>query len=233
MKPGQAELRDIQENLTQAGQSQLPLTDPDSRATPSRCPAGMPVGGGEATVVGYNVQLSVDSKYKLIVDHEVTNDVTDRGLLSRMAERSKQALGVDEMDVIADKGYYDGQEVKACLEENITPYIPKANTFANRKRGLFTKEDFRYDSDQDCYWCPADQSLTFRFQTTEQEREIRYYANPAACRRCPIKAQCTRNKGGRRITRSVDAHLLEAMQAPGRAEPGKGGLRKPVAGHPL
>src|SRR3989337_2537279 len=148
MKPGQAELRDIQENLTQAGQSQLSLTDPDSRATPSRCPAGMPVGGGEATVVGYNVQLSVDSKYKLIVDHEVTTDVTDLGLLSRMAGGAKRALGVDEMDVIADKGYYDGQEVKACLEEDITPYIPKANTSANRKRGLFTKEDFRYDSDQ-------------------------------------------------------------------------------------
>ena len=233
MKRRQAELRQLEEQMGESGQSQISLTDPDSRATPSRCPAGMPVGGGEATVVGYNVQLSVDSKYKLIVDHEVTNDVTDRGLLSRMAERAKQALGVDEMDVIADKGYYDGQEVKACLEENITPYIPKANTSANRKRGLFTKEDFRYDSDQDCYWCPADQSLTFRFQTTEQEREIRYYANPAACRRCPIKAQCTRNKGGRRITRWVDEHLLEAMQARVRAEPEKVGLRKQLAEHPF
>jgi len=225
MKRRQAELRQLEEQMGESGQSQISLTDPDSRS--------MPVGGGEATVVGYNVQLSVDSKYKLIVDHEVTNDVTDRGLLSRMAERAKQALGVDEMDVIADKGYYDGQEVKACLEENITPYIPKANTSANRKRGLFTKEDFRYDSDQDCYWCPADQSLTFRFQTTEQEREIRYYANPAACRRCPIKAQCTRNKGGRRITRWVDEHLLEAMQARVQAEPEKVGLRKQLAEHPF
>ena len=225
MKRRQAERRQLEEQMRQGGQSQISLTDPDSRS--------MPVGGGEATVVGYNVQLSVDSKYKLIVDHEVTNDVTDRGLLSRMAERAKQALGVDEMDVIADKGYYDGQEVKACLEENITPYIPKANTSANRKRGLFTKEDFRYDSDQDCYWCPADQSLTFRFQTTEQEREIRYYANPAACRRCPIKAQCTRNKGGRRITRWVDEHLLEAMQARVQAEPEKVGLRKQLAEHPF
>src|SRR3989337_4281095 len=105
MKPGQAELRDIQENLTQAGQSQLSLTDPDSRATPSRCPAGMPVGGGEATVIGYNVQLSVDAtpsrcpcgKHKLIVDHEVTNDVTDLGPLSHMAKSAKQALRMDEM----------------------------------------------------------------------------------------------------------------------------------------
>jgi transposase len=217
--------RQLEEQMRQSGQSQISLTDPDSRS--------MPIGGGEATVVGYNVQLSVDSKYKLIVDHEVTTDVTDLGLLSRMAERAKRALGVAEMDVVADKGYYDGQEVKACLGQDITPYIPKANTSANRKRGLFTKEDFRYDPDQDCYGCPADQSLTFRFQTTEQEREIRYYANPAACRQCPIKAQCTRNKAGRRITRWVDEHLLEAMQARVRAEPDKVGLRKLLAEHPF
>ena len=225
MQRRQAELRQLEEQMRQSGQSQISLTDPDSRS--------MPVGGGEATVVGFNVQLSVDSKYKLIVDHEVTTDVTDRGLLSRMAERAKQALGVAEMDVIADKGYYDGQEVKACLEEHITPYIPKANTSTNRKRGLFTKEDFRYDPDQDDYGCPAGQTLTYRFTTVEQEREIRYYANPAACRQCPIKAQCTRNKGGRRITRWVDEHLLEAMQARVQAEPEKVGLRKQLAEHPF
>jgi len=225
MKRRRARLGAIQDELKESDQTQISLTDPDSRS--------MPVGGGEATVVGYNVQLSVDSKHKLIVDHEVTTDVTDLGLLSHMAERAKQALGVAEMDVIADKGYYDGQEVKACLEEDITPYIPKANTSANRKRGLFTKEDFRYDPDQDCYWCPADQSLTFRFQTTEQEREIRYYSNPAACRECGLKPQCTRNKRGRRITRWVDEHLLEAMQARVQAEPEKVGLRKQLAEHPF
>ena len=225
MKRRQAELRQLEEQMKQSGQSQISLTDPDSRS--------MPVGGGEATVVGYNVQLSVDSKYKLIVDHEVTTDVTDLGLLSRMAGRAKRALGVDEMDVIADKGYYDGQEVKACLEEDIIPYIPKANTSANRKRGLFTKEDFRYDPDQDGYGCPAGQTLTYRFTTVEQERELRYYSNPAACRECGLKLQCTRNKRGRRITRWVDEHLLEAMQARVRAEPEKVGLRKQLAEHPF
>jgi transposase len=225
MKRRQAERRQLEEQMRQSGQSQISLTDPDSRS--------MPVGGGEATVVGYNVQLSVDSKHKLIVDHEVTTDVTDLGLLSHMAERAKRALGVDEMDVIADKGYYDGQEVKACVEEGITPYIPKANTSANRKRGLFTKEDFRYDPDQDDYGCPAGQTLTYRFTTVEQEREIRYYSNPAACRECGLKPQCTRNKGGRRITRWVDEHLLEAMQARVQAEPEKVGLRKQLAEHPF
>ena len=91
MKRRQAELREIQQQMKDSGQSQISFTDPDSRATPSRCPAGMPVGGGEATVIGYNVQLSVDAtpsrcpcgKHKLIVDHEVTNNVTDFGLLSQ------------------------------------------------------------------------------------------------------------------------------------------------------
>jgi transposase len=215
----------MQDQLKESGQSQISLTDPDSRA--------MPIGGGEATLVGYNVQLSVDAKHKLIVDHDVTHEVTDLGLLSRMAKSAKEALGVDEMDVVADRGYYDGKEVKACLQEGITPYIEKPNTSANRKRGLFTKEDFRHDREQDCYWCPAGQALAFRFQTVEQEREIRYYANPAACRECGLKRQCTRNKRGRRITRWVDEHLLEAMQARVQAEPEKVGLRKQLAEHPF
>ena len=224
MKRRQAQLRERQQQMKDSGQSQISLTDPDSRA--------MPVGGGEATLVGYNVQLSVDAKHKLIVDHEVTNDVTDLGLLSHMAKSAKQALGVDAIDVVADRGYYDGQEVKACLEEDITPYLPKANTSANRKRGLFTKEDFRYDREQDRYGCPAGQALTFRFTTVEQERQIRYYAT-RACRECALKPKCTGNQRGRRITRWVDEHLLEAMQARVQAEPEKVGLRKQLAEHPF
>ncbi|HLE03679.1 MAG TPA: transposase, partial [Anaerolineales bacterium] len=224
MKGRRAKLREMQGQLKESGQSQISLTDPDSRA--------MPVGGGEATLVGFNVQLSVDAKHKLIVDHDVTHEVTDLGLLSRMAKSAKEALGVDAIDVVADRGYYDGKEVKACLQEGITPYIEKPNTSANRKRGLFTKEDFRYDPDQDCYGCPAGQALTFRFQTVEQEREIRYYAT-RACRECALKPNCTGNQRGRRITRWVDEHLLEAMQARLQAEPEKVGLRKQLAEHPF
>ena len=150
-----------------------------------------------------------------------------------MAEAAKEALAVDEIDVVADRGYYDGQEVKACLQEGITPYIPKANTSTNRKRGLFTKENFRYDAQDDCYRCPAGQALTNRFTTIEQDREIRYYANPAACRSCPLKAKCTRNKGGRRTTRWVHEHVLEAMQARVRAQPDKLALRKQLVEHPF
>ena len=224
MKRRRAEAQKMQKQLDESGESQISLTDPDSRM--------MPVSGGRRTDVGYNVQMSVDSKHKLIVDHEVTNAVTDRDLLSDMAKRAKDLLSVEELDVLADMGYYHGKEVKACIQAGITPYIPKPRTSANRKRGLFSKEDFRYDPQHDCYCCPAGEKLTFRFQTTEKGRDIKYYAS-SACSRCPSKAQCTRNKGGRRITCWVDEDLLDEMERRVRGDPEKMRLRKRLAEHPF
>jgi transposase len=224
MKRHRAEAEKMKKELDESGESQISLTDPDSRM--------MPVSGGRRTDVGYNVQVSVDPKHKLIVDHEVTNAVTDRDLLSHMAKRVKNLLGVDELEVLADMGYYHGKEVKACLEAGITPFIPKPQTSASRKRGLFAKDDFRYDQEQDCYWCPAGEKLTYRFQTTEKGRDIKYYAS-SACSQCAIKAQCTRSKGGRRITRWVDEDLLDEMERRIQRDPEKMKLRKRLAEHPF
>jgi transposase len=214
----------LKKRMEESEESQISLTDPDSRS--------MPLAGGPRTQVGYNVQVSVDEKHKLIVDHEVTNEVTDRSLLSRMAKRAKEALGVDELEVLADMGYYDGQQVKDCIDEGITPYIPKAETSANKKLGLFGKSDFRYDHDLDCYWCPAGQKLTYRFQTTEKGRDRRYYAT-SACGECALRSQCTRSKEGRRITRWVHEEVLEEMERRVRADPEKVKLRKRLAEHPF
>jgi len=214
----------LQRHMEEAGESQISLTDPDARS--------MPIGGGRVTDVGYNVQVAVDPKHKLIVEHEVTNAVTERGLLSKMALRAKEALGVDRLEVLTDMGYYDGQQVKACLEAGITPYIPKANTSANTQLGLFGKEDFRYDPENDCYGCPAGEQLTFRFQSTEQGRERRTYAT-SACAHCALKPQCTRSSQGRRITRWTYEDLLEDMQRRVRASPEKMRLRKQLVEHPF
>lgn len=214
----------FQKQMEESGETQISLTDPDSRS--------MPVGGGRTTDVAYNVQMSVDEKHKMIVDHEVTNEVTDRSLLSQMSERAKEALGVEELEVLADMGYYDGQQVKECIEEGITPYIPKADTSANRKLGLFAKDDFRYDSEQDCYWCPSGEKLTYRFQTIEKGRDRKYYATPA-CSQCKLKSKCTRSKDGRRITRWVYEEVLEEMEARVQDEPEKVKLRKTIAEHPF
>ena len=224
MKRQRAKAQELEKKLKQRGQSQLSLTDPDSRS--------MPAGGGRTTDVGYNVQVSVDPKYKLIVDTQVTNAVTDRGLLSAMAKRAKELLAVNQLEVLADMGYYHGKEVKACLDAGITPYLPRPRTSASRKRGLFSKDDFRYDPEQDCYWCPAGEQLSFRFQTTELRREIKYYTTPA-CRTCTLRLHCTTNQGGRRLTRWVHEDLLDEMQHRVRASPEKMKLRKCLAEHPF
>ncbi|MGB5933211.1 MAG: IS1182 family transposase [Anaerolineae bacterium] len=218
------EYQELQERLDAHQETQISLTDSDARS--------MPVGKRRGTDVAYNVQISVDDKHHLIVDHEVTNAVTDQGQLSCMAMRAKEALQVERLEVVADMGYYDGKEVKACLEEAITPYIPKPETSANRKLGLYGKRNFRYDPDNDCYWCPAGEALTYRFQTTELGREIRYYAT-SACKECALKPRCTRNKQGRRITRWVDEALLEEMAGRVRAEGEKVKRRKCIVEHPF
>ncbi len=224
LKERMKKYKGLQGRMEESDQSQISLTDPDSRS--------MPIGGGRITDVGYNVQVAVDPKHKLIVDHQVTNAVTERGLLSTMAKRAKEALEVDRLDVLTDMGYYDGQQVKACLEAEITPYIPKPNTSANTQLGLFGKQDFRYDPENDCYWCPAGEQLTFRFQTTERGRERRTYST-SACAGCSLRSQCTRSSRDRRITRWAYEDLLEDMQRRVRASPEKMRLRKQLVEHPF
>jgi hypothetical protein len=182
--------------------------------------------------VGYNAQVAVDAKHKLFVIQEVTNAVTDVNQLSGIAIQAKEALAVEQVKVVADMGYYHGEAIKACEEAGIEPYVAKPLTSANRKLGLYAKEQFTYAPEHDCYRCPAGQALTFRFATVELGRQIRYYATPA-CRACAIKARCTRNKGGRRITRWVHEHLLERMQQRVEANPALMRRRTQIVEHPF
>lgn len=184
------------------------------------------------TEVCDNVQVAVDQQYKLIVEPEVTNDVTDQEQLAPMATRAKAILDTDHLDTLADMGYDHGDEVKPCLAEGIVPDIPKPNTSANTKLGLVGKADFTYKAQHDCSTCPAGQVLTFRFETVEQGRHIRYYST-SAWQGCPFKAQCTRNKGNRRITRWVHERLLEDMQQRVLANPEQVKSRKSIVEHPF
>lgn len=204
-----AKYQALQAELKESGAKQVSLTDRDARSM---------VMHHRSTEVGYNVQTVVDEKHQLIVEHEVTNDPTDHAHLAEMALRAKATLGVEKLEVVADMGYYDGAEVKQCAKAGITTYIPKPITSVNQKRGLFTKQDFSYDEAKDCYRCPQGEELTFRYESFESNRQIRYYATPK-CLGCPIKAQCTTNKRGRRISRWVDEKLLEDMARRVRARP--------------
>jgi len=168
----------------------------------------------------------------LIAANEVTNDVTDYRQLANVALEAKANLEFKETEVVADKGYYSAGEVSRCVEENITPHIPKADTSANTKQGLYGKSQFRYDAQKDVYVCPGNQELTYRFGTFELGRELRYY-RARGCKHCALKAQCTRNQGNRTITREENEHLMEAMAQRLKREPEKFKLRKTLAEHPF
>jgi transposase len=211
-----------QRQLQQSGEKQISLTDPDSRK----------ITRGDSSLVGYNVQVAIDEKHKLIVEHEVTNAVTDQGQLVPMAERAKQTLGVEVLEVVADMGYYDGAEGQKCGAQGLTVYIPKPQTSANTKLGLFGKERFTYNPANDAYVCPAGETLTYRFGTEEKGRKIRYYST-AACRRCTLKAQCTRNKTNRRLTRWEYEDVLERMQQRLENHPEMMRKRKAIVEHPF
>jgi transposase len=212
----------IQQQLAASGETQLSLTDPDSRS--------MPVGQG--TDVAYNTQMAVDAKHHLIVAHEVTHEVTDQQQLAPMAQAAQELLGVESLDVVADKGYYDGDQVQQCEAHNITPYIAKPHTSANHKLGLYTKEDFAYDAARDVYRCPGGAELTYRFTVMEDDRPTRYYKT-SACRTCPVKSKCTRNKEGRRLSRWEHEEIMDAMAQRVRDHPEILQLRQQLAEHPF
>lgn len=211
-----------QRQLQQSGAKQISLTDPDSRK----------ITRGDSNLVGYNVQVAVDEQHKLIVEHEVTNAVTDQDQLVPMATRTQQTLGAETLEVVADMGYYDGAEVRKCEAQGLTVYIPKPQTSANTKLGLFGKERFTYNPEQDMYVCPAGETLTYRFRTEEKGRKIRDYST-AACGHCALKAQCTRNKDNRRITRWEYEDVLERMQQRLANRPEMMLKRKAMVEHPF
>jgi hypothetical protein len=188
-------------------------------------------GNGGGTAVCDNVQTAVEAQHQLIVACDVTNEPTDRDWLSPLAVEAKKVLG-GPFDAVADVGYYHGQEVKQGLQAGITPYIARPITSANQKLGLFSKDEFTDEAATDTYGCPAGEVLSCRFDTVELGRHIRYYAT-SACRTCPLKAQGTRNKGGRRITRWVDEHLLEQMEQCVHARPDIMKQRKALVEHPF
>jgi transposase len=150
--------------LADEEEKQLSPTDPDARKRHV----------AQGTVIGYNAQSAVDAQHKLIVAEDVTNAGTDVPQLANVAREAKQTLAVERLEVMADPGYYHNAEVSRCVEKGITPYLRKADTSANRARGLYAKKDFTYDPAKDVYRCPAGAERTHRFNTYELGRSLRY-----------------------------------------------------------
>jgi hypothetical protein len=182
---------------------QISLTDPDSRS--------MATGGRGSGVVGYNVQVAVDTKHHLIVMHDAP-DPSHRSLpqLANIACEAKKVLGVDKLEAVADRGYYSGEEILACHDAGITVTLPKPMTSGIEAKGRFGKQDFVYLSEEDVYRCPAGEKLKYHYTNVENGQKLRRYWTNACCG-CALKSRCTTGKE-RRITRWEHEHVLEAVQ---------------------
>jgi transposase len=215
-------LKQLQAQLEQAPEGQLSLTDPHARAMSTSNSRG---------VVGYNVQTAVDTKHHLIVAHEVTNTGSDRRQLSKMAKQAKAAMGASALQAIADRGYFNGDEILACDKAGITALVSKPMTSGAKAEGRFDKDDFIYDAQSNEYTCPAGSRLIWRFAREERGQLInRYWSSD--CPRCPIKAQCTPDKY-RRVSRWEHEATLEAMQSRLDKNPRAMRLRRQTVEHPF
>jgi transposase len=202
---------------------QISLTDPDARS--------MATSGRGSGIVGYNVQSAVDTENHLIVAHEVTNVWTDRRQLSNMAEQARDEIGAETIEAVADRGYYEGEEIRACEKAGITVTLPKPMTSGAKAKGRFGKQDFVYLAADDVYLCPANERLTYRCASEEDGKVLRRYWT-TACQACALKAQCTTGKE-RRISRWEHEAVLETVQDRLDRNPDKMRVRRQTVEHPF
>jgi transposase len=211
----------MREQLKQEPDEQLSLTDRDARSMMSQAK-----GTG---LVGYNVQTAVDAKHHLIVAHEVTNVGSDRAQLSKMALAAREAMDKKKLQAYADRGYFNGPQIKACDEAGIKVFVPKPMTSNAKAEGRFDKGDFIYIARDDEYLCPAGQSAIYRYTREENGLQIRRYWS-SACPECPMKRRCTPSDY-RRISRWEHERVLEAMQRRLDRQPDAMTLRRSTIEH--
>ena len=223
LKEQMQHLKELRVQMLAAPDQQISLTDPDSRS--------MATSGRGSGVVGYNVQVAVETKHHLIIAHEVINEGSDRAQLSPMAKAAKAVLAMEKLDAVADRGYFSGEEILACDNAGITVTLPKPMTSNSKAEGRFGKQDFRYVAEEDIYICPAGQRLTYSFTTEDKGLVLRRYATKA-CQNCAIKNACTTAKQ-RLISRWEHEHVLEAVQRRLDEHPEKMRQRRETVEHPF
>lgn len=217
-------LKTREHTLLEHPDKQLSETDPDARLMKK---------GGMGSQVSYNVQTAVDTEHKLIIAHDVTNSPVDRNQLFPMAGLTQHTLKKDELNVLADRGYYKGEAIKACYDAGINVLVPKTFTSGNKAAGRFDKQDFHYDVQRDHYTCPAGEILRHRHQCVEKGMTIHaYYASQVTCRNCALKPQCTKGKE-RRVRRWKHENLLDTMEETLRKTPDAMPMRARTVEHPF
>jgi transposase len=216
-------LRRIEQQLQEAPDHQVSLTDPDARS--------MATSGRGTGMVGYNVQAAVDTEHHIIVAHEVTNVGHDRSQLTGISKLARDAISAERLTVLADRGYFDSEEILKCSEERITTLVPKPITSNSRADGRFDKRDFIYIAERDEYRCPAGERAIWRRTKVENGRNMHRYW-PSACPRCMIKSRCTPSDY-RRIARWEHEQVLDDMQHRLDRTPQASRLRRQTVEHPF
>jgi len=214
-------MKGVEAELGKAPDGQISLTDPDARSMKTR-------GTG---VVGYNVQAAVETRHHLIVEHEVTNDGSDRGQLASMASKACEAMGMSSVTAIADRGYYNGKELLKCHEAGIAAIVPKSVTSNATAEGRFGKNDFIYNAFKDEYRCPAGERLIYRCSSQEHDMTLHRYWS-SNCKGCALKDQCTPGTE-RRLTRWEHEDVLDDVQARLDWFPDAMRIRRSTVEHPF
>jgi hypothetical protein len=217
-------LKVMQQTVQDAPDQQVSLTDPDARS--------MATSGKGTATVGYNVQIAVDAEHHLIVAHEVINQGYDRHQLAPMAFKAQQATGCEQITALADRGYFNGDQVLACEGTGIAPIMPKTLTSSGAKRGFFTRQDFIYDAEHDHYTCPAGAKLTKAKRRAVHSEDLDFYRHLSACFTCPLKSRCTPTKL-RRIKRWENEDVLDRMQDRLDRMPEAMAVRRQTVEHPF
>jgi transposase len=221
VKAQMAKLLDVERQLLLAPDQQVSLTDPDARS--------MATSGRGTGMVGYNVQAVVDTEHHMIVAHEVVNVGHDRTQLATMASLGRTGMGGKTITVLADRGYFKGEEILKCAQQGITTLVPKPLTSNSRADGRFDKRDFVYVAEHNEYRCPAGARAIWRMTTIEDGLRLHRYW-PSACPKCPIKARCTPSDY-RRITRWEHEQVLDDMQRDLDRTPEAARLRRQTVEH--
>lgn len=216
----------LQAKMDEGKVKEISTVDADSRL--------MRQGSGKGFDVSYNTQVATDEKNKMVVAYETTNQANDTGRLEKITEEAKAVVGKDKVTVLADSGYYDTRDILSCEEKGTTCLVPEVDRSPKNASGEYTREGFRYDAEQNAYICPAEQKLPYK-ETAKQNngRQVMRYWNKAACKDCPIRANCTKSKFGRKITRWVEQEPLDAINERFRQRLREYDKRSAIAEHPF
>lgn len=213
----------MQKEMAEKGITEISTVDKDARLMDNK---------KNGLEVAYNIQIAVDSKHKLIVGYDVNNNPSDQGNLNNMAEKAKEVFGTKEIELLADKGYYQAEDLIACAENKTTTYVPK-QTFSNRtgERDYYP-DKFKYDPDENVYICPAGQKLKPPKTKKENVKSVNY-KNYKACAQCEYREKCTTAKKGRTVTRSNHQDFLDIVDTRTQLNKDKYLKRQMIVEHPF